>query len=332
MSAVCSFPALLEAFFTDRLMAQRKSSSQTIAAYRDAFRLLLQYVQKRLRIAPSCVQLTDLDAPLICSFLSYLEQERGNKVRTRNLRLAAIRSFFRYAAFQDPAHAAHIQRVLAIPTKRWARPLINYLSKTEANALVHAPDGRTWSGQRDQALLMLALQSGFRVSELVALRCDDVKLGPGAHVCCLGKGRKLRAIPLTTQTAMVLRSWMRRRAGLPSDHLFPNARSGKLSQDGVQYIINKYLGIAGKGCPSLMKKRVTPHVLRHTTAVHLLQAGVDQAVIALWLGHESVETTKDYVDTDLAFKRKVLAKAPHVQGKWKGYRPDDHLMKFLTSL
>jgi len=323
---------LLQSFFTDRLLAQRQASPHTIASYRDTFRLLPQFVHHHLQISPSCLTLKDLDAPLIGAFLDHLEKKRDNSTRSRNLRLAAIRSFFRYASFQEPSQSAYIQRVLAIPAKRQDHTLIDFLIRPEIEALLSAPDPNTWAGRRDHALLRLTLQTGLRLSEVIHLRCQDVSLEIGAHVRCQGKGRKERCTPLTKQTVVVLKAWMTEQDGTPTDVLFPNARGGYFSPDGVEYLLAKYVRIAKQTCPSLKTKRVTPHVLRHTCAMELLQAGVDLSVIALWLGHESVDSTQIYLHANMSLKEKILSKItlPHV--KTGRFCPDDKLLHFLQGL
>ena len=323
---------LLEAFFLERLMRQRRVSEHTLAAYRDTFRLLLRFAQRRLARAPSALLLDELDAEVITAFLHSLETERHNSVRTRNARHAAIRSFFRYIALSEPAHSAAIQRVLAIPQKRFQRRLVCFLSRDESEALLNAPDQRTWLGRRDHALMRLATETGLRVSELTALRCEDVVLGHGAHVRCRGKGRKERCTPLHPQTARVLRDWVRHRQGAPHDPLFPNRRGAALSRDAVERLLSKHVAAAAKTCPSLRDKRVSPHVLRHTAAVSLLQAGVDRSVIALWLGHEQVETTQMYLAADLEMKERALARTAPLPAHLARYRPDDALLAFLEDL
>lgn len=323
---------LLETFFTNRLQTQRRASPNTIAAYSDTFRLLLDFAQQRLKKEPSALQLNDMDADFIGTFLSELETTRGNSPRTRNARLAAIRSFFRYIAMQEPAHSALIQRVLAIPQKRCDRRLICYLTSPEVDAMLAAPDRSLWIGRRDHALLVTAIQTGLRNSELTALRINDVVLGSGPHVRCLGKGRKERCTPLTRQTVAVLRSWIREQDADPHAPVFVSRRGGSLSHDAVGQLVAKYADRASRACPSISEKRVTPHVLRHTTAVNLLQAGVDIAVIALWLGHESIETTKIYLEADLSIKEKALNRTAQPDVSPGRYRPDDQLMSFLRSL
>lgn len=327
-----SFASLLEAFFTQRLMQQRQASAHTIASYRDTFRLLLLFAHRRLRKAPSTLALEDIDAPLVVAFLDELEKVRGVTARTRNLRLTAIRSFFRYVAFEAPAHAMQIQRMLAIPAKRFTRPLVPFLSRQEVDALLAAPDQRTWSGRRDHALILLAVQTGLRLSELTGLRRENLHLGTGAHVRVIGKGRKERCTPLSKNTRTVLVAWQREAPRVPAQPLFPNARGGRLSAHGVHYLLAKHVAAATKACSSLKHKRVSPHVLRHTAAMDLLQTGVEQTMIALWLGHESIETTQIYLDADLESKQRVLEMTKPPNGKPGRYRPDDTLLAFLKSL
>lgn len=323
---------LLEAFFTDRLLTQRQASSATVRAYRDAFRLLLIFAQARTGRAPSDLLLTDLEAPLIGEFLSHLEVERGNTARTRNARLAAIRSFFHYLAPLEPQHGGLIQRVLAIPQKRFERRIVTYLSKEEAEALLSAPDKTTRIGRRDHALLVLALHAGLRVSEITNLRIQQLALGPTAHVRCCGKGRKERCTPLTRQAASTLRDWLRERGGEPEAPVFPSRRGERLSRDAVERLIAKHARHAEGACATLKGKRVSPHVLRHTTAVSLLRAGVDCSVIALWLGHESIETTHMYLDADLSLKEEALEKTAPPSVQPGRYRPHDQLLAFLQAL
>src|SRR5712691_3836336 len=331
MRDLANLPSLLQSFFTTRLMTQRKASPHTIASYRDTFRLLLQFAQQRLRRAPSQLELENLDASLVDAFLEDLENRRGNGAKSRNLRLTAIRSFFRYASLEAPAQSGIIQRVLAIPNQRQPRALVGFLTRPEIEALLAAPNPTTWLGRRDHAFLITAVQTGLRLSEMTALRHKDVSLGAGAHVRCQGKGRKERCTPLAKPTVAVLAAWIKEQGKDGSKILFPSARGGPLSSDSVQYLVTKYAATARKNCPSLSQKRVSPHVLRHTAAMELLQAGVDRALIALWLGHESVETTQIYLDADLALKEKVLAKTTPIKGKRGSYRPDDRLLGFLKN-
>jgi len=332
MTGQPSFATLLERFFTQRLMQQRRASAHTIASYRDTFRMLLQFAHERLRKAPSALALEDIDAPLVMAFLDELERVRGITVRTRNLRLTAVHSFFRFMAFEVPTHAAHIQRVLAIPAKRFTRSLIPFLNRQEVDALLAAPDQRTWSGRRDHALLLLAVQTGLRLSELTGLRHEHLHIGTGAHVRVIGKGRKERCTPLSKSTRAVLAAWIREPPRAEDQPLFPNARGGRLSAHGVHYLLRKHVAVAAAQSPSLKTKRVSPHVLRHTTAMDLLQEGVDRSVIALWLGHESVETTQIYLDANLVLKQEVLDRTTPPEGKPGRYRPDDRLLAFLKGL
>lgn len=322
----------LEAFFTDRLIKEKGASQHTIAAYRDTFRLLLGFTRRRIGKQPCELEIADLDAPLIVAFLDHLERDRGNSPRTRNARLAAIHSLFRFAAPRHPEHGALIGRVLAVPTKRFDRAVVSYLTKEEADALINAPNPGRWIGRRDHALLTLAIETGVRVSELTALRCDDVHLGTGAHVRITGKGRKQRATPLTKHTVAVLREWMRERAGEPDQPLFPTSRGRALSRDAIALLVAKHADAASHACPTLQPKTVSPHTLRHTAAMSLLHAGVDSTVIALWLGHESVEATQIYVHADMAIKERALARTTPPDSAPGRYRPPDTLLAFLEAL
>jgi integrase/recombinase XerD len=332
MATESTFPHLLETYFTDRLMHQRQASPHTIASYRDTFALLLRFAQQRLHKAPSTLGLEDLDAPFLGAFLNHLEQERGNRVSSRNARLAAIHSFFHYVALHEPQHSALVQRVLAIPSKRAEQAQIAFLTRPETEALLAAPDPGTWIGRRDRTLLLLAVQTGLRVSELIGLRCQDVVLGTGAHVHCYGKGRKERCTPLRQETVAALRVWLRERQGNPLDPAFPNNRGGSLSRDSVEHLLAKHVGAAQQHCASLQQKHVSPHVLRHTAAMDLLQSGVDRAVIALWLGHETVETTQRYFHASLELKEQALAKTAPLDAPPGRYQPADQLLAFLKGL
>jgi site-specific recombinase XerD len=332
MTAPRPLSVLLQAFFTEHLMKERRASAYTIASYRDSFRLLLTFARKRLHKMPAQLVLDDLGAPFVSAFLDHIQGARHCGVRTRNLRLTAIRSFFHYIAFQEPRYAALIDRVLAMPTKRYDRALIDFLTPPEIQALLAAPDTTSGAGRRDRALLLLAIQTGLRLSELIGLRRRDVVLTSGAHVRCFGKGRKERCTPLTKQTVAVLKPWLQERGGSEEEVVFPNARGGSLSPDGVQYLLAKHVATAAKGCPSLAEKHVSPHVLRHTAAMELLQAGVDHAVIALWLGHESAETTNIYLQASMVLKEKALAKTKPASVRPGRYKPQDGLMQFLTNL
>ncbi len=322
----------LQAFFTDRLIRQRQASPHTLAAYRDTLRLLLVFASARRGTQPSKLEIDDLDAPLIGAFLDHLEHQRENGVRTRNARLAAIRSLFRYAALRHPEQAAVIERVLAIPSKRFDRRLVTFLTEPEVDALLAAPARSTWTGRRDHALLGLAAQTGLRVSELIGLQCADVHLGVGAHVSCLGKGRKQRITPLTSGMVAVLRGWLAERAGHPAEPLFATQTGRPLSRDAVEHRLAKYVGAAIKTAPSLSQKNVTMHVLRHTAAMRLLRAGIDTSVIALWLGHEQIETTQIYLHADLELKERALSKTAPTDSTPGRYRPADNLLAFLEAL
>lgn len=322
----------LQAFFTDRLVRQRQASPHTIAAYRDTLRLLLNFATERRGIEPSKLDVNDLDAPLVGAFLDHLEDDRRNSVRTRNAWLAAVRSLFRYMALRHPEHAAVIERVLAIPPKRFERNLVTFLTEAELDALVAAPDRQTWTGRRDHALLALAAQTGLRASELTGFRCADVHLGSGAHISCLGKGRKHRITPLTTGLIAVLRVWLAERAGQAAEPLFTTHTGRALSRDALEHRLAKYVASAARTCPSLPHKKITFHVLRHTAAMRLLHAGVDTSVIALWLGHEKVETTQIYLHADLALKERALARTTPAHTTPGRYRPPDTLLAFLQAL
>jgi site-specific recombinase XerD len=332
MKTCFQFPELLQRFFTDRLMQQRQASPHTIASYRDTFRLLLKFAVERLGKQPSALEIANLDPSLIASFLNHLEKDRGIAPRSRNVRLSAIHSFFRFVALNEPAHSALVQRVLAIPSKRFDRRPIDFLTPPEVDALLAAPDRATWGGRRDYVLLLTAVQTGLRVSELIGLRCEDVALGIGAHVRCRGKGRKERSTPLRKEAVVSLNSWLHQRGCQPTDPLFPNARGGWLTRDGVEYLLAKHVANARQNCPSLHKKRISAHVLRHTLAMDLLHHGIDRSVIALWLGHESIATTQMYLHADMAMKERALAKMDTSKRKLTRYRPDDRLLTFLRDL
>lgn len=323
---------VLQAFFTDRLMRERRASPLTVAAYRDAWRLLLGFAAKRLHKPPSALDLDDLGVPLITAFLDDLEAARGNCVRTRNARLAAVHSLFRYAAMRHPEHAATIGRVLAILPKRFERALVAFLTEAEVDALLAAPDRSTWVGRRDHALLMLAAQTGLRISELIGLRRSDVHLGTGAHVACHGKGRKDRVTPLTAPTAAVLRAWLVECDSGSMTPVFPTRTGTSLSRDAIEHRIAVHAAAAAVQCPTLSNKRVTAHVLRHSAAMRLLESGVRPTVIALWLGHERVDTTAMYLHAHLGIKESALARARMPDGKPRRYRPPDALLAFLQSL
>jgi site-specific recombinase XerD len=322
----------IQAFFTDYLTRQRRASPHTVAAYRDSIRLLLAFAALQTGKQPSRLEITDLDAPLVGAFLGHLENERGNSTRTRNARLAAIHALFSFAALRHLEAAAVIQRVAAIPPKRFDRKLVTYLTEPEAAALLAAPDTATRTGRRDRALLTLAIQAGLRVSELTSLTRADVFLGTGAHVTCTGKGRKQRITPLTPATAKVLAAWLGEHPGNPGDPLFPSQSGAPMSRDAVERRIGKHAAAAASAQPSLKGKKISPHVMRHTAAMRLLAAGVDTTVIALWLGHESVTTTQIYIHADLAIKEKALARTAPLDVQPGRYQPPDALVAFLESL
>jgi site-specific recombinase XerD len=323
---------VLQAFFTDRLITQRHASPNTIAAYRSTLRLLLRFSSAQTGKTPSKLDIADLDAPLITAFLDHLEDDRHNTVRTRNWRLAAIHSLFGYAALRHPEHAATIQRVLAIPTKRHQRKLLTWLTEPEVDALLAAPDRATWAGRRDHAMLVLAVQTGLRISELIALSRSDLTLDIGAHVRCMGKGRKERATPLTALTVAVLRPWLAEHTGSPDSPLFPTRTGTHLSHDAIEHRLTNHVATARNRCPTLTDKHVTMHTLRHTAAMRLLHAGVDVAVIALWLGHEQIATTHIYLHADMNQKERAIARVTPPGTTPGRYQPPDPLLAFLDSL
>jgi len=294
----------LQAFFTDRLVRQRDASPHTIAAYRDTWRMLLAFASTSTGKQPCQLELTDLDAPLVGGFLDHLEHDRGNSPRTRNARLAAIHSLFGYAALRCP----------------------------ELTALIAAPDRSTWAGRRDHALILLAAQTGLRISELTGLTIGDVHLGTGAHVSCHGKGRKDRITPLTSATITVLHGWLAERGGQPAQPLFPNRTGGRLSRDAIEHRLARHTATAAASCPTIRAKKITAHTLRHTAAMRLLHAGTDTSVIALWLGHEQADTTQIYLHADLALKEQALARTTPLHTKPGRYRPPDKLLAFLEAL
>jgi site-specific recombinase XerD len=332
MSNAITLAALLERFFTQRLMQQRQASPHTITSYRDTFCQFLKFAELRLHKAPSGLDFREIDAPLVVAFLDHLEKHKGISIRSRNLRLTAVRSFFRFAAFEAPAYSAQIQRVLAIPSKRFARTLVPFLTRVEVDALLAAPDQKAWSGRRDHAFILLAVQTGLRLSEMTGLKREDIILGAGGHVRVIGKGRKERCTPLARSTLAVLKAWLREPQRGNGQVLFPSAQGERLSVHGVQYLLNKHRVTASGLCPSMKHKRVTVHRLRHTMAMDLLQAGVDRSVIALWLGHERLETTQIYLEATLAIKEEALAKASPPNGTKGRYKPGDRILAFLNSL
>jgi site-specific recombinase XerD len=322
----------LQAFFTDRLRQQRRASDETVRAYRDTWRLLLGFATARTCKQPSLLGIGDIDADLVAAFLDHLEHDRHNSVRTRNARLAAIHSLFCFAAPRHPEHAADISRILAMPSKRFQRALGTYLTVEEVDAVLAAPDPTTRTGRRDRALILLMAQTGLRISEAIGLRCNDIHLGAGAHVACHGKGRKDRITPLTKPTVDTLREWISESSSKPTDPIFPTRTGKTLSRDAIERRLAHHRDVAALACPSLNAKHVTAHVLRHTAAMRLLEAGVDTTVIALWLGHERVDTTAIYLHAHLEIKEKALARTTPPNVEPGRYRPNDTLLAFLEAL
>jgi site-specific recombinase XerD len=327
-----NLPALVQRFFTDRLRSQLGASPHTIASYRDTFRLLLVFASSRLAREPSQMRMEDLDARLIGAFLDDLEHSRASTPKTRNTRLAAVRSFFRFVAYAEPECSLQCQQVLAIPNKRHERSPVEFLTEEESAALVAAPNPATWIGRRDRALLLLAVQTGLRNAELRSLRRRDVDLGVGAHVRCSGKGRKTRCTPLRRDVTAVLEAWLDEGAAGADDPVFPSTRGGFMSADALQRLVARYANAASVTCSSFAPRRITPHTLRHTAAMDLLLRGVDLTVIALWLGHESIETTQIYLHADMRLKERALGYADPSGAKPVRFRPSDSLLAFLDSL
>jgi integrase/recombinase XerD len=329
---VTAIAATMQAFFTERLISQRRASRHTVAAYRDTLRLLASFAAARAGTSPCRLDIADLDAPLISAFLDHIERERGNSIRTRNARLAAIHSLFGFAALRHPEHAADIERVLAIPPKRTDHTIVTFLTDPEAEALLSAPDRTTRTGRRDHAWILLAIQTGLRASELTGLTCLDIHLGTGAYVACHGKGRKDRITPLAPSTVTTLRTWLTERSGSPDDPLFTTIRGGPMSRDALQQRLTVHATAAARTYPSLASKNVTPHVLRHTAAMRLLHAGNDITIIALWLGHENVTTTQIYLQADMALKQQALDRTTPPATAPGRYKPTDQLLAFLEAL
>jgi len=329
---VTAIAATVQAFFTERLIRQRRASPHTIAASRDTLRLLLGFAAARAETSPSRLDFTDLDAPMISAFLEHIENDRGNSIRSRNARLGAIHSLFAYAALPHPEHAADIDRVLTIPSKRSDQTIVTFLTDTETNALLTTPDRATRTGRRDHAWILLTVQTGLRASELTALTRSDVHLNAEAYIACHGKGHKDRITPLAPGTAATLRAWLTERAGAPHDPLFITNRSGPISNDALQQRLAVYSAAAARACPSLAGKTVTPHVLRHTATMRLLHAGTDITVIALWLGHENVTTTQIYLQANMALKQRALDRTAPPTTPPGRYQPPDQLLAFLEAL
>lgn len=322
----------LQAFFTEHLCRHKHASQQTVASLRDSFRLLLEFLHTRTGIEPPSLRVTDLDLPAVLAFLDHLEAQRGNKVRSRNLRLAAIRSFFRFLALRDPDRLGQVTQIMAVPVKRQEKRLVSALAREEIEAILSTPDQSTWTGRRDYVLLLTMYNTGARVSEMIGLQREQVRFGASTYVQLHGKGRKERTVPLWPHTARALESWFHDLAGKCGTVAFPNARGHQMARDGVEYLLRETVKKAARNCPALFGKRVSPHMLRHTTAMHLLQSGVDITVIALWLGHESIETTHCYVEADLAKKQRALDKITPIQGSLARFRPNDKLLAFLAAL
>ncbi len=327
-----TFPSLLQRFFTDRLVSQLGASPHTIAAYRDTFRLLLRFAKATLNRAPSALRVEDLDVKFLGKFLDHLESTRHNTTRTRNNRLSALHAFFRYVAISEPSLGLQCQRILAMPVKRYDRHPVEFLTDDECAALVAAPNLSTWIGRRDRALLLVAMQTGLRNSEITGLQQEDIEMRSGAHVRCLGKGRKRRCTPLRRDVVAVLRGWLSEQRGKPTDPVFPSARGGRLSADALQRLVSRHVATARRACPSLATKHVKPHTLRHAAAMALLRGGVDLTVIALWLGHESAETTQIYLHADMQLKERALAHTTARGLPPARFRPSDPLLTFLEGL
>jgi integrase/recombinase XerD len=323
----------LQRFFAEHLTVHKRASPRTVASYRDTFRLLLQFMQDTTGIAPTALPVATIDADAILAFLNHVERDRRCSARSRNARLAAFRGFFRFLSLHDPSCLGMATRIMAIPNKRFEKKLVGFLSRAEVKALIAAPDCNTWSGRRDHALLLTLYNTGARISEIIGLRRRQLNLDGGhANIQLLGKGRKERVIPLWDETARVLRGWLREIDDAPDAIIFPSARSQSLSRDGADYILRRAVVKATSACSSLVNKSVSPHVIRHSTAMHLFQSGVDLAVIALWLGHESIQTTNIYITADLASKEKALERLDPINGRFSRYRPTDRLMAFLATL
>ncbi|QFS85208.1 tyrosine-type recombinase/integrase [Roseivivax sp. THAF197b] len=332
MIATYPFAAYVQRFFTERLLTQMQASPNTIASYRDTFRLLLKYAAAETKLPPTDLHVAHIDADIVGRFLTFCEDERGNSARSRNTRLAAIRSFFKYVAGSEPHLLHHCQKVLAMPSKRHEKRVVDFLNRGEMELLLKAPDQSTWFGWRDWVLLLTLLQTGLRVSELISLRIGDVELGTGAHLRCMGKGRKERATPLRADSREALRAWLAQIGAEPNDPLFATIRGKPLSRDAVERIVRKHAATAASENATFRLKRVTPHVLRHTAAMQLLQSGVDRTIIALWLGHESIETTQVYIHADIELKERAMALTKPVDQKTGRYRPGDELLSFLEAL
>lgn len=332
MNQLRSLSSLVQQFFSEYLLSQRQASKHTVVSYRDCFSLLLHYAQERYHKSAASIEIEDLNARFITNFLTHLEKDRGVCIRSRNQRLAAIHSFFHYIALYVPEQIELIKQVLAIPAKRYQRKVVTFLNHDEIECLLETPDLSTWIGRRDHTVLMLMIQTGLRVSEVTGLCCRDLILTLGPYIRCTGKGRKERCTPLMKGMVKVLKRWLVEHDFKQTDPLFPSVNGGSMSSDAVQYLLGKYIAIASRKCPSLARKRVSPHVLRHTAAMQLLHAGIDHAMIALWLGHESVETTHIYLEADLSLKEKLLESFAPLKVHRGRYVADDRLLGFLRAI
>lgn len=332
--AMTAFTACLQAYFTTYLVTQRAASGHTITAYRDTFRLLLGHLNTEHGIAPDAVEFSDLGAGTVTGFLNHLETQRHNSVRTRNARLAAIHSFLHYAALDHPEHADLIARCLAIQTKNTTTPVLTYLTVAEVSALLEAPNRATPTGERDYVIIVLLLGTGLRVSELTGLTHQDMHLTRPAHVLCHGKGRKDRITPLNPTTTAALAQWIRAHAPhQPSDPVFTAQGSSQpITRDAIAARLRAHAATAAHACPTLATKRITPHTLRHTTAMRMLEAGIDITTIALWLGHESTQATMAYLQADLAMKQKAMDRTAPPQARGRRYTPTPDILRFLENL
>jgi site-specific recombinase XerD len=332
MTGTASVSSLLQYFFAQHLSKHKHVTPRTIVSYRDTFRLLLQYLNRQTGRNPVDLTIEDLDSSAILAFLDYLESDRKNQTRSRNVRLCAIRSFFRVVALREPEYVVLADRVLAIPVKRTDKPLITYMTRDEVDALLRVPNQSTWLGRRDYALLLTMYNTGARASEMMGLVPAQLMLGPSPSVQIHGKGRKERVVPLWPTTAQVLRAWVKDCELTQTGPVFPTVRGAHLSADALDHLLRRAVAAASIECPTLKSKRITPHVIRHTTAMHLLQSGVDIAVIALWLGHESIETTHGYVEADIEMKERALSRLQPVKGRVGRFKPSDALLRFLSAL
>lgn len=332
LSAQARFAVLVERYFLERLTRQRNASPQTIAAYRDTFRLLLDFAHTHRGMPVEAIVLTDLDASFVLAFLDYLEVQRHNAIRSRNARLAAIRSFLKYAALQEPQALPAIQGVLAIPMKRCDKPLLGYLTRDEVETLLNAPDAATWAGRRDRALLATLYNTGARVSEAAGITVADIVTEATASVRIRGKGRKERRVPLWPTTVHLIRKWMKEISGAPEQALFPSRSGTRLTRSAISERLRRAVTTAAAACPQLSGRDISPHTIRHSTAMHMLQAGVDITVIALWLGHESPSTTHIYVEADMKMKEAALSAIKPPEIRPARYRPPSRLLHFLQAL